>query len=170
MTAFEKGLALHEAGRGRDALEQLELATREEPESAEAWYWFAVVQDALGLESTAVPCYREALRLGCRRAAEAHAYLASSLQKTWNASGGYGEIQRALAVAPDNALFHLIHANVLADMRRWKEAEEEYRVTLRLDPKRADAWHRLGQLLGAAGRHQEAWEAFKAALEYQEGF
>lgn len=167
MSALEDGMRLQDAGRPLDALPLLQAATREEPENADAWYWFAATQDGLGMESTAVLAYREALRLGCTQTAEAHAYLASSLQKTWNASGGFGHIQQALALQPENALFHFIHGNILSDMRRWQEAEAAYRASLRLDPKRGAVWHGLGQLLGASGRYPEAWEAFQSA--YREG-
>ncbi|MDA8343899.1 MAG: tetratricopeptide repeat protein [Thermaerobacter sp.] len=170
MRALEEGLALREAGQLLAALPLLQKATEEEAGNAEAWYWFAVTQDSLGMESTAVHCYREALRLGCTRTAEAHAYLASSLQKTWNAAGGYGHIQRALAAQPGSALFHFIHGNILADMRRWKEAEAAYRTALGIDPAQGIVWHRLGQLLGASGRQHEAWEAYQTAYRHGDGF
>ncbi len=170
MTALEEGLGLRGAGKPLEALAALRRATREEPENAEAWYWFGATQDELGMESTAVPCYREALRLGCAESADAHAFLASSLQKTWNAAGGYGHIQRALAEKPGDPLYHFILGNILADLRRWTEAEMAYREALRIDPERGIAWHRLGQLLGAAGRQAEAWEAYQMAYRYGDGF
>lgn len=170
MGPLDEAMTLRAQGQLLAALPHLQRATQEEPQNAEAWYWFAVTQDNLGMESTAIPCYREALRLGCREDADAHACLASSLQKTWNAAGGLGHILRALRKAPDHALYRFIHANILADLRRWHEAEAEYRAALRVDPSLGVAWHALGQLLGASGRQHEAWEAYETAYRYGQGY
>jgi protein O-GlcNAc transferase len=170
MRALDDGLALRAAGKPLDALPVLQQATREEPGNAEAWYWLGATQDELGMESTAIPCYREALRLGCEHRADAHAFLASSLQKTWNAAGGFGHIQRALQEKPESALYHFILGNILSDLRRWNEAEAAYREALRRNPEMGVTWHHLGQLLGAAGRHPEAWEAYQTAYRYGSGY
>lgn len=164
MEALERGLALRAAGRPLEALPFLQAATREDPADGAAWYWWAVTQDNLGMEGTAVPAYREALRLGCPQKPAAQAYLASSLQKTWRSQEALPFIEEAVRAEPDVALFHFIHGNVLADRGRWDDAEAAYQRALHRDSKQAFVWRRLGHLLGRLGRFDEAREAYAAAF------
>lgn len=115
------------------------------------------------MEATAVPCYERALDLGCADDAGAHAYLASSVQKTWRPEAALLHIEQALGARPDDALFAFIHANVLAELARFDEADTAYRRAVEIDPGFALAWHHLGQLLGYADRLKEARAAYEAA-------
>jgi len=164
-SALERGLALREEGRLLSARRELQRATEEDPRDAEAWYWLAVTEDNLGMEGSAIPSYRRALALGCTDRAGAHAYLASSLQKTWRATEALAESERARQLRPHDPLVAFIHANVLADLGQHSEAEAHYREALALDPAFAPAWHGLGQLLAYLGRLDEAREAYDLAYE-----
>jgi tetratricopeptide (TPR) repeat protein len=164
MEALERGLAFRAAGRLLEALPFLQAATREDPADGAAWYWWAVTQDNLGMEGTAVPAYREALRLGCPQKREAQAYLASSLQKTWRPQEALPFIEEAARARPEVALFHFIHGNILADLGRWDDAEAAYQRALHRDSKQPVVWGGLGHLLGRLGRYDEAREAYAAAV------
>jgi tetratricopeptide (TPR) repeat protein len=161
--ALARGLAARAAGALGDALVELRQAVADSPQDPEAWYWLAVTQDNLGMEATAVPCYQRALQLGCADEPAAHAYLASSLQKTWRPQAAVGHIERALAERPEDALFVFISGNVLADLGRYGEAEAAYRRAVVPDPGLALAWHHLGQLLGRLDRLEKAAAAYETA-------
>jgi protein O-GlcNAc transferase len=164
--ALARGLAARARGELADALVEFRQAAADSPEDPEAWYWLAVTQDNLGMEATAVPCYQRALQLGCADEPAAHAYLASSLQKTWRPEAAVAHIERALAERPEDALFVFIAGNVLADLGRYDEAEAAYRRAVVLDPGLALAWHHLGQLLGRLDRLEEAAAAYEAAAAH----
>ncbi|MHB1521552.1 MAG: VOC family protein [Ferrimicrobium sp.] len=161
--ALARGLVARATGDLADALVELRQAAADSPLDPEAWYWLAVTQDNLGMEATAVPCYQRALQLGCVDKPAAHAYLASSLQKTWRPEAALAHIELALAERPEDALFVFISGNVLADLGRYGEAEAAYRRAVVLDPGLALAWHHLGQLLGRLDRLEEAVAAYEAA-------
>lgn len=162
-THLENGLEAWQAGDFERALDTLHAAVEEDPDNAEAWYWYAATQDRLGMESLASAGYQRALALGCQRRDEAHAFLASSLQKTWRPAEALPHIRAALATADDRALYWAIFGNVMADQGDVVKAEAAYRTAIRLDPDLGLAWHGLGQLLGLMGQSDEAWEAFARA-------
>ena len=164
--ALSRGLAARDVGRLEDALAELREAVEERPEDGDAWYWLALTQDNLGMEATAVPCYQRALDLGCADEPGAHAYLASSLEKTWRPEAALPHIEEALAARPDDSLFTFIHGNILAGLARFGEAETAYRRAVDLDPDLALAWHHLGQLVGRAHRLDEARAAYEAAYRH----
>lgn len=161
--ALARGLAARATGELAEALVELRQAVADSPQDPEAWYWLAVTQDNQAMEATAVPCYQRALQLGCADEPAAHAYLASSLQKTWRPEAAVAHIERALAERPEDALFVFVSGNVLADLGRYAEAEAAYRRAVGLDPGLALAWHHLGQLLGRLDRLEEAAAAYEAA-------
>ena len=164
--ALSRGLAARAAGRLEDALAELREAVQERPGDGDAWYWLALTQDNLGMEAMAAPCYQRALDLGCADEPAAHAYLASSLQKTWRPEAALPHIEEALAARPNDALFAFIHGNILAGLARFGEAETAYRRAVDLDPGLALAWHHLGQLVGRTDRLDEARAAYEAAFQH----
>ncbi|MDA8199470.1 MAG: tetratricopeptide repeat protein [Thermaerobacter sp.] len=155
--------ALLQAGQADAARRQLALLVAEAPTDGEAWYWWAAAQDAVGRESTAIAAYHEALRRGTTHETEAHAFLASSLEKTWRAGEALAHIERAVAVQPDHALFLTILGNVCAALGLRERAEDAYRRAMAADPALGLAWHQWGQWQGTAGRLAEAAQAFDRA-------
>jgi Tfp pilus assembly protein PilF len=67
-----------------------------------------------------------------------------------------------LAAARAHLLFPL--AVLLQQYRNHTEAEELYRLAVRLDPRFAAAWNNLGVIHAKHGRYTEAMEAFVHAL------
>ena len=55
------------------------------------------------------------------------------------------------------------------DPRGWSGAEEGFRRAVALNPRNAEAWHQLGDLLGAMGRREEALDAYRAAVRAEPG-
>jgi protein O-GlcNAc transferase len=163
--ALASALAERRAGRMEAAERILQDAVHRWPTGAELWYWLAVTLDNQGMESTAVPAYREALRMGCKRQAEAHAYLASSLEKTWRADEALPHIEEALRAAPRAALFWVILGNVAAARGATDDADAAYRRAVALDPGLGWAWHQLGQWQGLRGCWDEAAGAFARARD-----
>ncbi len=161
--AVAAAAALLRAGEADAARRQLALLVAEAPTDGEAWYWWAAAQDVLGRESTAIAAYREALRRGTTHETEAHAFLASSLEKTWRAGEALPHIERAVAVQPDHALFLTILGNVCAALGLHQRAEAAYRRATEADPALGLAWHQWGQWQGAAGHLAEAAQAFDRA-------
>lgn len=94
------------ARRSRRALEAAVASARDPAERARACYALALFHDNNGREAEAIPLYREALALGVpvAVAAEAHAWLASSLVKTGAPHDAAREALRARELTRDPAL------------------------------------------------------------------
>ncbi len=142
---------------------QLAAVVAEAPTHADAWYWWAAAQDRLGRESTAIPAYEASLQLGTQYTAEAHAFLASSLEKTWRAEAALPHIEAALGLDPGNALFLTILGNVCAALGLSERAGDAYARAVAANPSLGYAWHQLGQWQGAHGQAAGAAAHFDRA-------
>jgi tetratricopeptide (TPR) repeat protein len=76
-----------------------------------------------------------------------------------------GLLGRAAALAPASAGIRRNHAAALASSGCFAEAAEEYRAALAIEPDVATDWGRLGSVLAALDRNDEAIAAYQAALE-----
>ncbi len=79
-------------------------------------------------------------------------------------------ITRAIAVKPEEAMFHNNLGNVHFMSARYEQAEACYRQAVALDPTRYDAFNNLGVVLGRLGDKEGAERTFKALLEVTPGF
>ncbi len=76
-------------------------------------------------------------------------------------------IERAIAVAPDNAIFQISLGQTLTAQRRLDEAIAAYRRATDLAPELVGAWFALGIALQSAGRRHEAITVYERVLELQ---
>lgn len=92
-----RGLELRRVHRWKAAIHEFEAAVSVDPECVDGWFWLAASRDNRGEESTAIPAYEEAIRLGLDgdQLGKASVWLASSLSKC----GRPEEALRALARA-----------------------------------------------------------------------
>ncbi len=70
-----------------------------------------------------------------------------------------------VAKRPENARGHTSLGYVLAGMGREKEATEQYRIAVGLDPPTATAFVNLGAAVARKGNREQALEYFRRALE-----
>jgi tetratricopeptide (TPR) repeat protein len=75
-------------------------------------------------------------------------------------------LAKAAQRAPKIAEVRRNYANALAASRRFEAAVPEYRAVLKLEPRSAADWSRLGTAQSALGLHEEAAKAFDAALSH----
>jgi len=134
----------------RQAVTEYEAATRLDPSAAAAWAKMSVAYGILvqrGWTRDGRPPDDSLSRRGI--AAADHAIeLDSSSSDAWMAQG---------------------YAGMLRDPLTWRDAEAGFRRAVALSPRNAEAWHQLGDLLGAMGRGTEATAAYGAALTAEPG-
>lgn len=75
------------------------------------------------------------------------------------------EYSKAIELSPENAMAHLLRANVLRDMGKHEEALEDYARALKLDPAGESAYCERGYLRLDRGEFDRAEEDFAKALE-----
>ncbi len=79
-------------------------------------------------------------------------------------------IGRAIAIKPQEAMFHNNLGNVHFMLARYELAERSYRQAVELDATRYDAFNNLGVVLGRLGDKEGAERTFKTLLEVTPGF
>lgn len=75
-----------------------------------------------------------------------------------------GYVERAIALAPSVAIYHVNRASALLALQRATEAEAACRQALRLKRNSAEAYQTLGHALSDLGRPLEAADAYREAL------
>jgi hypothetical protein len=149
------------------AVPLLEQAVRRWPD--DAWAWEAKGKALWlmeGRQREALADVEKALSQlpGEERILEAAAAMATSLGNE-EAARAYWE--RAIAVNPTRALFHVSLAQVLARRREWSRVRSECQTALRFDPFNADARHLQVTCLLQAGNKEQARAEFKILLALQ---
>jgi len=105
--------------------------------------------------------------------AEAHRWLAFSLQNAWflwgepmdpNRRLAVAAVQKAIAIDPNDAGNHWIYGLILTRGHQWAEAVAEFAVALKLDPNHADAWAMRSELMVLSGRPTDALADIEKAL------
>ena len=95
---------------------------------------------------------------------------AVSAKALGDATGAELHWRAAIASQPRWPDPHINLGNLLAEVRRYEEAEAAYRAVLEFLPGSAEAHNGLGTLLQATGRIAEAEAAYRMALKHQPKF
>ena len=134
----------------RQAVAEYEAATRLDPGAAAAWARMSVAYGVLvqrGWTRDGRPADDTLSARGIAAASRALA-LDSTSSDAWMAEG---------------------YAAMLRDPLAWEGAEAGFRRAVALNPRNAEAWHQLGDLLGAMERGTEATAAYGAAIAAEPG-
>jgi tetratricopeptide (TPR) repeat protein len=155
-----------QAGRVREAVEQLDEALRLKPDDAEAHSNRGIAFQLLGRLGDAAEELRTAARLkpGDDRV---HVNLANALQAGNQTDEAIREYRQAIAIDAENADAHFNLALILGPRRHLEEAIEHLRRALAINPQNASVHRTLGIALGMQGRREEAIQEFREALRIQ---
>jgi protein O-mannosyl-transferase len=74
-------------------------------------------------------------------------------------------LQRAVEVAQDNSVAHLMLGNALFERGKLDQAMHQYQQAMRLRPDDPNAWQRAGAALSLQGRPAEATQCFQKASQ-----
>ena len=193
---FYLGWALADAGRFDEARAHFEASRRRVPASlpllrAQFTLHLALVEGRAGSAGAAEERFREALtldgdhpvawvRLGTARwtrgdapGAEAAWTAAADRSPLWPRYQVW-ELRAAVAEVPEasrvaRARLAFAFAAALQEYRAHAEAEEHYRLAVRLEPGYTAAWNNLGVTYASRGRYADALDAFVHALRLQPG-
>lgn len=146
------GIVEQRAGRPMEAERRIREALMLDPDHPVAWIRLGTLLQARGARG------------------EAAAALATAAERgpVWSRYHVW-ELRAAIAEVPDEfpearARLAFALAVLLQEYRNPDEAEELYRLAVRLDPQFAAAWNNLGVIHAERGRYAEAMDAFLHAL------
>jgi tetratricopeptide (TPR) repeat protein len=151
------GLVEQQAGRPVEAERRIREALALDPDHPVAWIRLGTLLEARGARGEAA----SALAAAAERAAVWSRY------HVWELRAAIKEVPDELPGARAHLAFPL--AVLLKEYRGHAEAEELYRLAVRLDPQFAAAWNNLGVAYAERGRYAEAMEAFVHALRIVPG-
>ena len=134
------------------------------PRSADAHHWTALAALRLGDRARALAEEEAALALDPRHAS-AIALRAGLLFSMGRADEGIAALREAMRQDPANQTLGLELADLLADAKRFPEAETEYHRVLERRPGDGRALTGLAVVLGATNRLDLALEQLTRALE-----
>ena len=166
-SAYEQGVTDFNEGRTAIALSSLQEAIRVDPTVPQSHNALGLVYLALGGRNPeALEEFKRAVGLNPQYGDAYH-----NLGVTYALQGQWQEAIREYRVAlsiPGYANLENTHHNLgwaYYNVDRLREAEESFRLVLKLDPKMASAHYHLGLVLVKAGRLDEARAAFRQARE-----
>lgn len=165
-TGWLRGLSLHQAGRNKEAKEELDRFLQSKPGHAEALFDRARTSLALGDATSAAGDAMKALELAPRSSVEKWIFSADCLQ----AAGRTEEAADQLAVAlkkrgKDPLLFRQALALDI-DLQRWDTALERIEELRKLAPKPEPWMAERAHVLGRAGRADESRRSWQSLLDH----
>lgn len=96
--------------------------------------------------------------------ADGWAYLSGVVSSMGDTAAAQRIFEQGLAHCPDSPGLHRMRAKQLESAKRYDEAIQEYRTSIRLRPTEAEPYIELGMVLLAAGRMEEGLKEFHNAL------
>ena len=155
MSAFERALADHRAGRLGAAATAYGRILKDNPDHADACHLLGLTLHQQGENQLAEPMIRRALRLD-PGVANYHNSLGLVLHGQDQFDAALNVWRKAASLDPDDADIRNNLGMVLTDMRRYADAEQALRQALALRPDYAGAMNNLGRVLVWKGEYDGA--------------
>lgn len=158
--------ALLTEGRVAEAVEQLKVSLRIEPQDPVALRTLGVTYEMQGRLDLAVEAYRSALKARPDNK-YAHYNLGIALVKQGAVQEALAEFSAALRLDPEYADAHNNLGVIHAGMGETQKAVELFRLAVRFDPGSGEARLNLGRALGEQGKGAEALAELERAARLQ---
>ena len=168
MSAFERALADHRAGRLEAASAAYRRILADDPDHADACHLLGLALHQRGENHLAVPMIRRALQLDSG-ISNYHNSLGLALHGQRQFDEALGVLRHAATLDPQDADIHNNLGLVLADLRRYAEAERTLRRSLELRPDYAGAMNNLGRVLVWKGEFDAAVALLTRACAVEPG-
>jgi len=166
---FQRGIALHQAGRLREARACYEEAIRRQPGHAAALHLLGLLAVTEGRVAEGIGHYQNCLRTEPAFAA-AWTNLGNALLAAGRADEAVAAHRRAIALEPGLAEAHCNLGQALHAQGRFAEATAALTQAVALKPTLAEAHNSLGNTLGSQGRPEDAIAAYRRALEVRPNY
>jgi tetratricopeptide (TPR) repeat protein len=160
---LQKGLALHQSGRAKEAAALYERVLALDPAQPAANHLLGLVRLSEGRADEAVTLISRALK-GNSGDAQYHCNLGVALNAAGEPAKAIAALDRAIALKPGYAEAYSNKGMALRAMKRFGEAVEVYRQAVRLKPSEAGFHFNLANALRDAGHLFDAESAYRRAI------
>jgi len=159
----QRGVALFNMGRYREALHQFQMAAQMDLTSPDIYYNLGRAYHELGDAVNAEINYDHCLALDPNHSKCRHAQVVLLLEQG-RSEEAYASVQRWLAADPANPEPLVELAWLQRQFGRTEQARQQLRYALALDPQHPRALAELGAIYEAEGRPQRALVVYQRAL------
>jgi Flp pilus assembly protein TadD len=155
--------ALREERSFGEAMRELERARELSPGDSSVPYAIGLTLERADRLPEALEAYRE-IADSNPESLEAHRGLARVTLRMGRAEEAIGHADRAIGIRREDVEAHALRARSLFALRRYRDAEEEYRVVLRLNDRSVEARNSLGIIYALRGDRDAARAVWREAL------
>ena len=160
---FERFQAASEAGRPEEALEILDQAVADEPESTRAWGIRGTLLGERGRHEEALACFERVVALD-PQSAPGHYSRGLELERLGRLDEAIEAYTRTTELDPEDPDAWINLGRLLDDSGRHQPAIDCYDRALALDQGEVVAWSNRGNSLQSLERFEEAVECYQRAL------
>jgi len=160
---YNLAVALKQAGRFDEALDETKAAVRLAPGFPQAHYNLGIALAERRQWREAADAYRAAIRLNPGYAA-AYINIGNVLVDLWEPERAVAAYRNAIALDPTYPRVYSNMGNALREYDRFAEGFVAVNRALTLDPALAPARHNLGNAYLEQGRHADAATSYRAAI------
>ncbi len=157
------GVALQQAGREAEAIEEFRVALQQNPDFGPAHHNLGKSLHEAGNFDEAIDHYEAALRID--GSGQLHADLGAALEAVGRTAEATEHYEIALKLDPSDVDAHLNVGRSYFARQQPEEAIRHYREALRLQPRDVRVHTVLGTALASLGNHEEALAEYQLALQ-----
>jgi superkiller protein 3 len=159
---YNRGVDLYDQKKYADAIEEYKLALRENPDNLFARFNLAVVYQDLKEDDSALRLYREILAK--TEDTNSRINISSILYKMGDKAEAFKELEQAANHNRDNPNPLSVWGSYLQQENQLDQALEKYKAAVKIDPKHAPTWHRMGNVYALKKEYDSAFEAYSKAV------
>lgn len=163
---FNRGTALHQAGRISEAADCYKAVLAEDPKHADALNMLGTTHLQQGNTAEGVRLIGLSLEINRHQPAALN-NRGIALRTLRRHGESLASFDRAIALVPNYADAHMNRGNTLREMGRYEEALASYSAALALNPRDAEAYSNRGLTLHAMRRYHEALREYDQAIALQ---
>lgn len=169
MSALDRAMAMHRAGKLDQALSAYQDLIAADPQNADALHLTGLLAHQMGRTSVGIACIEHALTIN-PAAPLFHRNMAELRKSSGDPARAIHHLEQSLALNPLDAGACGDLGLMQAACGEYEAAVESYRKALKLDPKLAGTETNLGVALEELGDETGAQAAYERALQLNPGF
>lgn len=176
MTSYNFTRALEEAKKGNkaDALDYLKKETTENPNNGYAYFYMAILQAEAENYSDAMKCINTSLKKMPKKdkeyGARAYASRAQLYAMTGDTIQALNDFNTALKTNPKDVDVLENHAQLLYELKRYSDADNNYRKIVELNPTSVMGYMGLGRNAYANKNYDEAIKQYNTVIGIYEDY
>jgi tetratricopeptide (TPR) repeat protein len=163
---INRGCALFELGRYKEAIASYDIAIKINPENYLAWYNRAVQLAELSMHEQAIYSYKQAIKIN-HGSSMSYSNMGVELAKLERYEQAIVSYNMAIKIDLKNHVAFFNKGNALDKLGRYKESIYSYENAIKIKLDKHEAWGNKGNVLNKMGQYEEAIISFDRAIHFK---